>query len=305
MALRPISRIDDFTFPEGAWDVRGWTVRTEVDEDKVGRVDDMLLNRRGELRYLDVDLGFLKKHVLVPLDRAHADRERETIWIEGLGKDRLKEAPEYALEPEALDEDYERRLGAYFGAPPPVEEHGAPGPAVAASAGRTHAEAPLELERMSEVADDFQVAGDDPRGWKVLTGDGEPVGKVAELLVAPGEMKARFLDVAVDEKGLDLEPVDRHVLLPAERIQLDRKSKNVVVAGLLAHDLADYPQYNGLPVARHHATRIDDFFDRGGADGEAASDPARPREPEHRHAPAVRHFYRRDRPGRDRYAREE
>lgn len=295
MALRPISRMDDFEFPPDSWDVRGWKVRTTPDDKKVGQVDDMLLDASGQLRYLDVDLGFMKKHVLVPLEHAHADRSGETVWVEGVSSDRLEEAPEYALEPEALDESYERRLDAYFGsfaapAAPAREPHQSQhqGPVEAAG---DPAE-PLELRRMSDLDDDYEVGGGDPRGWKVVTGDGETVGRVSELLVAPGDMKARFLDIAVDEKELDLEPVDRHVLLPSEHVQLNRSSKKVLVAGLLAADLGRYPQYEGLPLARGHARKIHDYFDRAGTGEERVTtdEPTRSRDAAGTNVPA-RHFY--------------
>lgn len=288
MALRPISRIEDYRFPEDAWDVRGWTVRVEAGEDKVGKVDDMLLDRGGALRYLDVDLGFLKKHVLVPLDRAHADGERETIWIEGLTKDELEAVPEYALDPESLDEGYQRRLDAVYGG----------------TAASTHErllapeeddERDLELRRMGEMEDEYQLAGEDPRGWKVLTGDGRKVGRVAELLMEPAEMKARFLDVVVDEDELELEPVDRHILVPSDRVRLSRKKKNVVVSGLLAHDLADYPHYGGLPLKSGTARQLEKVFDRAAtAEGDAPRDDAkrsdRPREADWSER-TVRNFY--------------
>jgi len=255
MALRPLSRARDFAFPDTAWDVRGWTVRTEVGDDKVGRVEDMLLDGSGRLRYLDVDLGFLKKHVLVPLDSAHADRERETVRIEGMSKERMEAVPEYALDPETLDEDYQRRLDAVYGrASLPARD--------AAGHRAMNPDGPLDLQRMGVLEDEYRVAGDDPRGWAVLTGDGRRVGKVAELLMEPGVMKARYLDVAVDEKTLELEPVDRHILVPTERVRLDRGKKTVVVSGLLAGDVARYPQYGGLPVTHGAARILEDLFGR-------------------------------------------
>lgn len=294
MALRPISRMNDFRFPPDSWDVRGWKVRTAPDDKKVGQVDDMLLDASGQLRYLDVDLGFMKKHVLVPLERSRADREREAVWVEGVTKDRLEEAPEYVLEPETLDERYERRLDAYFGA------HSAPAgttadPRLSRREGPTEIAGdptePLELRRMSDLDDDYRVGGGDPRGWKVMTGEGETVGRVSELLVDPGDMKARFLDVAVDEKELDLEPVERHVLLPSEQVQLNRSSKKVVVTGLLASDLAGYPQYGGLPLARGHARDIHDYLDRAGtADERVADRPGESQDSTTGNSPA-RHFY--------------
>lgn len=274
----------------------------------------MLLDPAGQLRYLDVDLGFMKKHVLVPLHRSRADRDSETVWVEGVSKERLEEAPEYALGPESLDESFERRLDAYFdthsvtsdtpatAAPadyttPPAHEapaaHEAAAPA-GAGTGAPPMES-VELRRMTDLEKDYEVAGHDPRGWKVVTGEGETVGQVAELLVAPGEMKARFLDVAVDEKALRLERVDRHVLLPSERVQLDHGSKKVVVAGLLAYDLAEYPQYGGLPMADGHARDIYHYFERAGS-VDASTDQATRTEPPPRIDPStagphVQHFY--------------
>jgi ribosomal 30S subunit maturation factor RimM len=283
MALRPISRLDDFTFPPDAWDVSGWTVRTAVDDEKVGRVDDMLLGRDGELRYLDVDLGFLKKHVLVPLTHSHADRESKTVWIEGVPKARLEEAPEYALDPETLTEGYERRLVDYYDGTHPgrVEDrapHADPRPS-------TTRATPSELRRMADLEDEYQVAGDDPRGWKVVTGDGATVGRVLELIVEPGDMKARYLDVAVDEKELELEPVDRHVLLPTEQVRLDRSSRKVVISGLLATDFGEYPQYGGLPLDDDQTHRIHAYFDRSDRD---VVEPAERHEPNHRSADSGR-----------------
>ncbi len=257
MALKPLSRTEDYEFPEKAWDVRGWTVRAEAGDDKVGRVDDMLLDSSGALRYLDVDLGFLKKHILVPLDHAHADREHEVVWIEGLTRKELESVPEYALDPDTMDEAYERRIDAVYGGTTASVHRGVVAP-------EEDPDGALDLQRMKALEDEFRVAGDDPRGWTVVTGEGEPVGEVAELLMEPGAMKARFMDVIIDEKKLDLERVDRHVLLPVDRVRLDRGSKNVVVSGLLAHDFADYPQYGGLPVTRKAARRLGEVFDRVG-----------------------------------------
>lgn len=288
MALRPLSRVQEFEFPGDAWDVRGWTVRTAADEEKVGRVEDMLLDHSGALRYLDVNLGFLKKHVLVPLDHAHADRERETVWVEELTRERLEEVPEYRVDPEALDEDYERRLDAVYGGTTASRHKRVVAP-------EEDLDGELSLRRMSDLEEDYRVAGDDPRGWKVITAEGETVGEVAELLMEPTAMKARFLDVAVREKKLDLEPVDRHILLPSDRVRLDRSGKKVLVSGLLAHDIGDYPQYGGLPVTGRWTRELDAVFRR--AAGEDDRPEARDDRDEDRREPGdwrdstLRHFY--------------
>jgi ribosomal 30S subunit maturation factor RimM len=289
MALRPISRVDDYQFPPNAWDVRGWTVRTEMDDEKVGKVEDMLLDAHGSLRYLEVDLGFLRRHVLIPLDYAFADRATETVRIEGMNKDALEDVPEYSLEPESLDEGYERRLDRVYGAARTTSMSRSTSGSGSLPSG-ADADTELELQRMDKLEGDYQVAGEDPRGWDVVTADGREVGEVAELLMDPGAMKARFLDVAVDEKELDLEPVDRHILLPAERVRLDRNKKRVIVSGLLTADVARYPQYSGLPVRARTAYEVDEFFERAGTqtDTRAESDDMGAT----RGDASMRHFYR-------------
>jgi ribosomal 30S subunit maturation factor RimM len=283
MPLRPISRMDDYRFPTEAWDVRGWPVRAEVGDEKVGKVEDMLLDSDGRLRYLEVDLGLMKKHVLVPLEFAHADRDDEAVWIDGMSKEQLERVPEYAVEPESLDEGYERRLTAFYG---DATRRGGSRPLDVAA----DDERELELRRMETLEDEYEVAGVDPRGWDVVTADGQTVGEVKELLMDPGAMKARFLDVSVDEKKLDLERVDRHILLPAERVRLERNKKRVVVGGLLAGDVARYPQYGGLPVQSRSARELDEFFERPNVD-EAVRREHDVRMESHPDDPSLRHFY--------------
>jgi hypothetical protein len=143
---------------------------------------------------------------------------------------------------------------------------------------------------METLEDEYEVAGVDPRGWDVVTADGQTVGEVKELLMDPGAMKARFLDVSVDEKKLDLERVDRHILLPAERVRLERNKKRVVVGGLLAGDVARYPQYGGLPVQSRSARELDEFFERPNVD-EAVRREHDVRMESHPDDPSLRHFY--------------
>jgi ribosomal 30S subunit maturation factor RimM len=285
MALRPISRVDDYQFPPEAWDVRGWTVRTEVGDEKVGKVEDMLLDGSGRLRYLEVDLGLMRKHVLVPLEHARAERDNETVRIEGMSKKQLEEVPEYALDPESLDEGYERRLATVYG-------DAVPGSGTRPLDTAADDDRELELRRMEALEGDYQVAGTDPRGWDVVTADGTKVGEVEELLMDPAEMKARYLDVSVDEKKLELEPVDRHILLPAERVRLERNKKRVVVGGLLSGDVARYPQYGGLPVRSRTARELETFFDRPGPGvGEPGRQDAEARSAGELGDSSLRHFY--------------
>jgi hypothetical protein len=257
MTLVNLSRRAPAHLPDGAYDVRGWEVRTEMDDEKVGKVDDMLVDENDHPRYLEVNLGVFRRHVLVPLSEAHADPSTQVVWIEQLDKERLGELPEYGRDSSLLSPEYEDRLhheyrtlrSRRFRADGDIDE-------------RVDEEMP-RLARLGDVGD-FRVAKGvtDPRGWKVLSGDGVVVGEVKELIVDPAALTTRYLDVDVKEDALDLEPVNRHVLVPSDRVRLDRKEKHVVIDGIFARDIGDYPQYTGLPLAPDAERSIDEAYGR-------------------------------------------
>jgi hypothetical protein len=241
MALIPLSKSDLTHLHPDAFDVRGWEVRSEVDDDKVGSVDDVLMDSAGTPHLLDVDLGALSRHVLVPLSQAWADASRRVVWVEGLSKEDLKRMPSYDHRPDALTPEFEGKL---------VDDY----QAVAQSAARRKASAPPADGRLLRLdkGKEFHVSkgSSDPRGWKVLGGDGAKLGKVTELIVDREDMRVRYLCVDVDEKKLKLEVIDRHVLVPVARARLDHKHKSVILDGLFGRDLATYPVFTGLPLAK-------------------------------------------------------
>lgn len=242
MTLIPISRRKDVAFAPGTYDVRGWLVRTQLDDEKVGKVDDIIVDADGRPHYLDVDLRGFDRHVLVPMHRAHPAAENEVVWVEGLSRDRIGTLPAYAHDVETLTPAYESRLADAWDA---------------AVSGRTDPARPME--RTSEGAyeyarlgamEDYRVASadTDPRGWTVVAGDGRKIGEVKELIIETSTMSARYLDCDVDEKDLELEPIDRHVLIPVRRARLDADHRKVIVDGVFSTDLTRYPVYGGLPL---------------------------------------------------------
>lgn len=272
MRFVPISRAEGYEFSGDAFDVRGWEVRTTADGERVGKVDDLLIDDAGSPRYLDVDLGLLKKHVLVPLAHARVDGQDDVVWVDGLTRGEFEDVPEYTRDPRVLSEDYERRLSEVYR-----------GGTVAAARERDADVVRDEREsgdvrRLARLGDlkEYRVSkGDaDPRGWDVLTGDGRKIGGVTELIVDQTTMEARYLDCDVDERKLELEPVDRHVLIPVEAARLDRGKKNVVVDGLFVKDVASLPIYPGLPLTGDVEHSIRDAF-RTGSRRTFGTEPAR------------------------------
>ena len=237
MPLTSLSRVQDRDFPPKAFDVRGWKVRTAIDDEGVGRVEDMLLDEGGELRFLDVDLGVFKKRVLLPIRYARVDRSDDVVWVDGMVKEQFESIPDYDGEPDTAAPGYVR--GVEDGYRTAIRQDRVEG-------ARDYNG---ELVRLNDL-EDFRVAkGDaDPRGWTVVGADGIKIGEVDELIVDTGSLEAKYLDCDVAEDKLELEPIDRHVLIPVEFARLDHDKKNVVVDGLASHGVGDYPIYAGLPV---------------------------------------------------------
>lgn len=102
MPFTPLSRRPDLALTAGPDDVRGWDVRTMRDGECIGKIDDILLDEGGRPRYLDVDVGALRRHVLLPVGRARVDEAEDVVWIPGMTRDEVKDLPEYTQEPETL-----------------------------------------------------------------------------------------------------------------------------------------------------------------------------------------------------------
>ena len=214
-------------------DFIGWGV-TDSGGAKVGTVSDLLIDRDGKVRFLAVDLGLFRKHVLVPVDVLE--------WGDGAlvlprwSADEVKRLPAYndavPLSREVLEE-MERAHPRYYRAgplPPPV---------------------PADQPRIVPLkeAKEFKLAKGAPnlRGWTVYGGDNERAGTVSEMLVDPVALKIRYLDVDLADDLFTLKE-DRHVLVPLEATDLRERGEDVWVKSLTARELGLLPAYTGGPV---------------------------------------------------------
>lgn len=252
MALRPISKAEDVRLPEGSYDVRGWEVRTSIDDEKVGKVHDVLIDERGRARYLDIDLGIFKKHVLLPIGQAQADAREDAVWVPGMSKDSFEAIPEWDHETTRLNAEYESSLGTAYAGAYGTERYyerpeysatwwrGRETEPAEADVGTTHS----RLRSLSEL-DDYEVADDDPdpRGWRVDAADGRKVGEVQELIVDAAAMKVRYLDVELDTSELGLSDRDRHVLVPVGFVRLDDRNDRVLLDAFTSSQVIEMPRH--------------------------------------------------------------
>ncbi len=108
MQHRDLSRYPEVRFPDGLADVRGFEVRTR-DDERVGKIDDLICSGEGKIRYLNVDLGgfFTDKHVAVPIGAAKVDREGDVVRLTELTKDQIKDLPEYSGDASSITNEFE------------------------------------------------------------------------------------------------------------------------------------------------------------------------------------------------------
>lgn len=286
MRFTPLSEEGEFTFPPGSFDVRGWEVRAMTDGEKVGEVDDLLIDDAGTIQYLDVDLGTLRKHVLVPATRTRVDEAEGVVWVPGMSRSQFEGVPGYDHDPGTLTDDYRDRLDTAYAATWPVAgeprreaqvRHFEPaGPAPTGERGVREGETeivePVSSGPLLALSDfgQYEVApgNPDPRGWEVISGDQRRVGMVHDLLIAPTVMKVRYLDCEVTMPEFGEPSGGRHILLPINYVRLDVGERIVYVDLLTAEAISELPSFPGLPLAPETEKRIFEVFSRGARRGD-------------------------------------
>lgn len=116
MAIYKISDFDpDYRQHFDEKDVKGLDLY--VSNDKVGSVEDILVDDRGQIRYLLVHTGnwILGKKVLLPIGFARIDYNDNRVYANNLTKAQVENLPEFT-EDMAIDYDHEERVrGVYRG----------------------------------------------------------------------------------------------------------------------------------------------------------------------------------------------
>ncbi len=257
-----------------------------ADGEKIGEVEDLLIDDTGTVRYLDVDLSAFRKHVLVPVARTRIDEAEDVVWVPGMDRSRFEDVPGYDHDPGALTADYERRLASAYSAARPTgvsEAHpgrigegisaggmlrrGEPAGAARTPEGRAPPARPVStgpLWSMSELGEYEVAAGDpDPRGWDVVMSDHRRVGKVHDLLIDPAAMKVRYLDCELTATEHGHPAGGRHVLIPVGYTRVGERESIVYVDVVSSTAVADLPSFPGLPIAPEDEDRIFEIFTRG------------------------------------------
>ena len=132
----------------GDSDLKGMGVYTQADE-KIGTINDILVDEDGQFRYLVVDLGFwiFGKQVLLPVGRSQIDQGSDRVYAIGMTREQAESLPEFS-DRLAVDYDYEEKVRGVYRTP----AVGASTSAVTDTARPVDVSMPLEASAPLDVA---------------------------------------------------------------------------------------------------------------------------------------------------------
>jgi uncharacterized protein (TIGR02271 family) len=170
MALYKLADFDaDYKDSFEGNDIKGLGVYVEGSDEKIGSVNDALVDEEGHFRYLIVDLGFwiFGKKVLLPVGRSRIDYNVDRVYAVGMSRQQADELPEFS-ENLALDHDYEEKVRGVYRNPNDTSSY-------AASTGSTaslDATAPLDASLPLDATTGLGTAGLGAAGLGAVAGLG-------------------------------------------------------------------------------------------------------------------------------------
>lgn len=84
-------------------------------DEKVGSVDDLLVDDEGHFRYFLINTGawIFGKKVLLPIGQARIDHNAKRVFVDGLSRSQVEALPEFTKE-DAVDYDHEERVRSAY-----------------------------------------------------------------------------------------------------------------------------------------------------------------------------------------------
>ncbi|HEX6136001.1 MAG TPA: PRC-barrel domain-containing protein [Longimicrobiales bacterium] len=215
----------------------------------------------GLLRYVDLALDTLDRHVLVPIGHARVREEGDEpcIRLRAALLEQLEQVPPFPADVSHIDDPFERALleaygrtfhGERYYAHPSYDHSGiyvGDHPVVSDGSRRDDTE---PLHRLSYLPGWKVASGEhDIRGWPlVLTGDGARL-EVKDLIVDADAARVRYIVVPTpDERGARLVPIGF--------LRVEDDMNEVIADGFTADDVVELPAYAGGGVTREFEERV-------------------------------------------------
>ncbi len=101
----------------GGEDIKEMSLYTQGG-DKIGSVDDALVDKDGRFRYLVISTGamFFGKKILLPIGLSRLDYSQKRVYVDGLSKEQVENLPEYD-DSMTVDYHYEEKVRGAYRAP--------------------------------------------------------------------------------------------------------------------------------------------------------------------------------------------
>lgn len=239
----------------------------DVEDRPVGSLFGALSEEpTGLIRYLDVALDRVAKHVLVPIGHVRIDTQgvQTRVRLRAATYEDLLSVPDYPGQAAELHGDFHERVlevygrlfygdryyahpsfdheSLYAGENPIVGDPSTTG-AVADDAAH-HAVQPLSrLEGLRMAGPDLDI-----RGHVVVDAAGDTVGEVADVLVEPPARSPRYAVVALDDAS-------RRTAIPIGYLAPATEDDRLVIRALTRADILLLPAFEG-PLTREDENRI-------------------------------------------------
>jgi hypothetical protein len=216
----------------------------------------------GLVRYIDLDLTTLDRHVLVPIGHARIrqmERQEPRIRLRAALLEELEQIPPFPADVAHIDDPFERALleaygrtfhGERYYAHPSYDHNGI-------FAG----EAPVEgeedavgtdgaLRRLSYLPG-WRIAAGEPdiRRWPLVPDEGSPL-EVRDVIVDTHAGKVRYVVLATGSEEGDAR------LLPIGFLRVEQEQGRVRCPGLSTADIRELPVYDGGGLTREQENRL-------------------------------------------------
>ena len=231
MALYKIKDFDpEYSKHFDGSDVKGMDLY--VADEKIGSVDDIMVDDDGKFRYLLVGIGgwISGKRVLLPIGRATIDYDRKRVTAQNLTKAQVKALPELTEEM-LVDYDHEESVrGVYRSSMPPINT------APAMGVGYTGAETTpviAQSEPMLGVEDEYlepqatmtydraTYSHDDEPDLYEMKEDNHPNFKLYQERLIASKSRQKAGD-AVISKRIETETAQASIPIEKERVTIER-----------------------------------------------------------------------------------
>jgi uncharacterized protein (TIGR02271 family) len=239
MALHKIKDFDpDYRNHFDDYDVKGLDLY--AGGEKIGSVDDILVDDEGQLRYLIINTGIwiLGKKVLFPIGRARIDHGDKRVYADSLTKAQVEALPEFT-DDMTVDYDHEEQVRGVYRSSMANKQQDAPasygvGYAGADSAPDTLNTAPiLDLEAGYAGYDRDTYTYDKEPDLYALNDQNHPNLKLYEERLVTSKSRQKTGD-AVISKRVETETARASVSVDKERVVIERvpaSSEAVVTPG--------------------------------------------------------------------------